>query len=198
MAHEITLSLARGGLTLTATLMQGTSVVTAGIPMPETGVPGDYVGTVPNGTPAGRYRVLALSAGVVLGAAELVWDGTTELPDPPSAPSEAGLCRVYGYLETPDNRRLVNTQVVVELMPRSIAIASERLIAERVVRLTTDSEGRIIGPAGAAYVDLQRNDLLVPAGTWYEVTSTQLAVHRKVVHLTADTADLRTLLLAAT
>lgn len=198
MAHEITLSLARSGLTLTATLMQGTTVAASGIAMPETAVPGDYVGTVPTNTPAGRYRVLALFGGVVMGSGELVWDGAAELPAPPPAPSDIGLCRLYGYLETPDNRRLVNAKVSIELMPRDTPIASERLIADRVVELTTDSEGRIVGPASTTYVDLQRNDLLLPAGTWYEVTSVKLGVHRKRVQLTTTTADLRQLLLAST
>lgn len=196
--NELTLSTATPGMTVTATLMQGTTVTASGIAMTETSVPGDYVGSVPSNTAAGRYRVLALSDGVIVGSGELVWAGTAEDFDPPAPPSELGLCRVYGYIEGPDNLKLANVAVTFDLQPSAVAVASERLIGGRRVITKTDAEGRIVGPGNVPYLDLQRTDLLAADGgvdVFYEVTSPALGVHRKRVELTAATADLRTLLI---
>jgi hypothetical protein len=145
---------------------------------------------VPGTYPAG-------SAGEALG--RLVVPGSPE--DPviviPAPPNDVTTCRVYGYVEGPDNRRIVNAKVKVVLLPRDTAVASNRLIAGREVQLSTNSEGRIMGPTGDPWVDLQRNDLLLPAGSFYEVTSVELGVSRKQVTLNTSLADLRTLLLAA-
>jgi hypothetical protein len=197
--NELTLSTATPGMTVTATLMQGTTVTASGIAMAETSVPGDYVGSVPSNTAAGRYRVLALSDGVIVGSGELVWSGSAELPDPPAAPSDVGLCRVFGYLEGIDNDRVLPTaRIEFRLIaPDSTrAVASERLIGDRAITVKVDDQGRIVGPSGTLYIDLQRTDMLTPAGTFYEVTSAALGLMRKKITLTTDTADLRTLLLA--
>ena len=118
----------------------------------------------------------------------------------PGAPAEAGLCRVYGYVEGADNRRLVGARVKFVLMPRDKAVASNRLIAGREINLSTNDEGRIVGPGNDPWVDLQRTDLLsaeAAADVYYEVTSAELGVSRKRVELTTALADLRALLLAA-
>ena len=117
------------------------------------------------------------------------------LPGPPAA---SGICRVYGYIESADNLKLPNVTVQLELLPANVAVGSERLVAGRKVTLKTDAQGRLIGPTGDPWVDLQRTDLLAADGSaevYYEVTSTGLGVHRRRVALTTATADLRTLLI---
>jgi hypothetical protein len=168
----------RSGVEVQAALQSDVSAIGDPFTKP---VPGTY--------PAG-------SAGAALG--RLVVPGNPE--DPviviPAAPNDVSTCRVYGYVEGPDNRRIVNAKVKVVLLPRDTAVASNRLIAGREVLLCTNSEGRIMGPSGDPWVDLQRNDLLLPAGSFYEVTSVELGVSRKQVTLTTSLADLRALLLA--
>lgn len=73
--------------------------------------------------------------------------------------------------------------------------ASERIISGRSVVMTTNSSGEVASADGP-WIDLQRTDLLIPAGAIYEVTSAELGVQRKVITLTTATADLRDLLLA--
>lgn len=78
MANELSISMPHPGLTVTATLMSGSAIVVSNIAMTESAVPGDYVGSVPTGTAAGAYRVLAISSGIVVGSGNLVWDGFAE------------------------------------------------------------------------------------------------------------------------
>lgn len=189
------------GKTLHIQLRASGAAVGSPIPLAEvSGQPGFYSATVPALTPAGNYEVVLTESGTALDAwSGYRWDGTQELPNPPGAPSDVGLCRVYGHLETPDNRRLVKASITFELYPRDLAVASERLIGERKVTVTTNADGAIVGHDNAAYVDLQRTDLLTTAGgvsAYYEVSSVDLGVQRRRVLLTASTADLRSLLLA--
>lgn len=115
----------------------------------------------------------------------------------PGAPADTALCRVYGYLETITNEKvLANVKVEITLQTPTGVAASERLIAHRTITLTTDAQGRLVGPTGDPWVDLQRNDLMQPAGTSYLISSTALGVRGKPVTLTTQVADLRTLLLA--
>lgn len=197
--HELTTT-ADPGQALTGTMMLGTAAAVTGIALTETAQPGYYVGSVPANTAAGRYRVLVLDAGgEILGAGELVWGGNEELPNPPGAPSDVGLCRVYGYLETPDNRVVASAKIIFDLMPKNVAIASERLIGSRQVTVLTNEQGQIIGYDGAPYVDLQRTDILSATGgvdIWYELTSDALSLKKRKLKLEADTLDLRTVLLA--
>jgi hypothetical protein len=117
----------------------------------------------------------------------------------PGAPADVGLCRVYAYLEGINNdKRLPTARIEFRLIAPdgTKAVASERLIAERLTTLKVDDLGRLQGEDGQPWADLQRNDLLTPAGTTYEVTSAALGISRKVITLTTEVADLRALLLA--
>lgn len=77
--HELT-TICDTGLTITATLVAGAVVQADGVDMAEVaGVPGYYVGSVPQDTPAGNYAVLMLSAGQVVSAGTLAWDGQQEI-----------------------------------------------------------------------------------------------------------------------
>ena len=61
----------------------------------------------------------------------------------------------------------------------------------------TDAQGRLTGNGTEPFVELQRNDLLLPAGTRYLVRCPELGLSGKTVTLTGDLADLRALLLAS-
>jgi hypothetical protein len=117
----------------------------------------------------------------------------------PGAPADTGLCRVYAYLEGINNdKRLPTARIEFRLIAPdgTKAVASERLIGERVTTLKVDGLGRLQGEDGQPWADFQRNDMLTPSGTTYEVTSAALGISRKVVTLTTQVADLRALLLA--
>lgn len=80
MANEINIIANDTGLTVTAKLVidgvqQGSTIALTESPF----IPGFYLGSVPNGTPAGSYSVLAYSAGAVISIGTLHWLGTREL-----------------------------------------------------------------------------------------------------------------------
>ncbi len=117
----------------------------------------------------------------------------------PGPPADVGLCRVYGYVEGINNdKRLPTARIEFRLIAPdgTKAVASERLIGERAITIKVDGLGRLQGEDGQPWIDLQRNDMLTPAGTTYEVTSAALGISRKSITLTTTIADLRTLLLA--
>lgn len=191
-------AIADPGLTMTARLYHGATPVGALITLTETAQPGWYTGNVPAGTPAGVYDVVLLDGSTSLDGATIYWDGAAEIT-PPVPPTDTGLCRVFGFLESIDNDvRLPTARIEFRLIAPdgTRAVASERLIAERIRTVKVDASGQIVGPNNTPYIDLQRNDMLTPAGTSYEVTSAALGLMRKTITLTTDTADLRTLLLA--
>jgi hypothetical protein len=109
----------------------------------------------------------------------------------PGIPADLTLCRVYGYLETPNNQPAANVSVSFILQSPN-PTKSERLISGREIGASTDSQGRLTDGAGNLYVDLQRNDLLTPSGSTYLVTS-EAAHLNNVITLDADTFDLATL-----
>lgn len=194
MAHDIRAA-AAPGKTLMARLYQGAVAVGGDIALVESAQPGWYTAAVPSGTPAGEYQVLLLESGVVLDAVALQWDGAFEVTLPQS-PTDVGVCRVYGYVESIDNGKAVaNLSVEITLGTLTGVAASERIIAGRSIKVTTDAQGRILGKDGNPWIDLQRNDLLEPAGSYYTITSTALGVTGKKVFLTTQVADLRALLL---
>jgi hypothetical protein len=107
----------------------------------------------------------------------------------PTAPTDVTLCRVYGYLETLDNKPAANVVLSFTLATVS-PIKSERLITGRTVTAKTDSQGRVADSAANPYIDLQRNDHLAPAGSKYLVNCEALALRNKEITLAADTFDL--------
>lgn len=197
MANEIRACYVTGK-TLSARLMLSGAVVGAPVALTESvQVPGYYTGSIPANTPSGLYDVVLLEGTTVLDAGLVRWNQAGQQLVVPGPPAEAALCRVYGYTETLDNRKVANAQVKFRLVTANgVPVASERLISEREVTVVTDSEGRIVGADGNPWVDLQRNDVLLPEGTSYEVSSRALGINGRRVTLAAETADLRTLLLA--
>lgn len=117
----------------------------------------------------------------------------------PGAPAEVDMCRVYGYTETVANVKKTGVKVTFTLVvPANLAVASERLIGERKVEMCSDAQGRLLGPTGDPWVDLQRNDLLDTASgtTHYLVSSKQLGIEDKQITLTTPVVNLRDILVA--
>jgi hypothetical protein len=110
----------------------------------------------------------------------------------PAAPVDMSLCRVYGYFETPDNQPAVGVPLTFTLTNEG-PLRSERLIAGRIITVTTNDQGQLVNDAGQPWIDLQRNDLLTPAGTKYRITSGDLQFNQEII-LSTDTLDLSTLL----
>jgi hypothetical protein len=110
----------------------------------------------------------------------------------PGPPSDLSLCRVYGYLETPDNRPASRVTVTFTLVAPN-PTKSERLVATRKVLATTDENGQLFDMAGNPWVDLQRNDLMTPNTTYYLVDCQALMMAAVQMTLTTSTRDLLTL-----
>ncbi len=117
----------------------------------------------------------------------------------PGPPADLSLCRVYGYLETLDNKPAVGVKVYIQLI--SPPAKSERILsgssASRTgpkITITTDDQGRITDASGNPWIDLQRNNLLTPAGTTYQVDCSPAGLKKAVMSLAADTFDLATLI----
>lgn len=109
----------------------------------------------------------------------------------PGAPADLSLCRVYGYLETIANQPAANVDVHFELLAAD-PIKSERFISGRKVTARTNAEGQLTF-GGNAYLDLQRNDQLTPAGSKYRIVSKALNLDQEV-ELNTDTYDLADLI----
>lgn len=110
----------------------------------------------------------------------------------PAAPADAALCRVYGAFEKLNNLPAANLEVIIEMVSGA-AVKSERVLSLRKLRLLTDADGRLMGEDNAPFVDLQRNDLLTPAGTSYRVTAKDSKLDKVAFTLTGPTFDLASL-----
>lgn len=119
---------------------------------------------------------------------------TTPVVVIPGSPVDASLCRLYGYFENINSAIDSTLTVQITLIAPGVA-ASERLITGRSITASIDSQGRL-SYLGQPYVDLQRNDLLTPAGSTYQVTCAALNASYKSITLSGALADLRALLLA--
>lgn len=108
---------------------------------------------------------------------------------PPGPPDDVDVCRVYGYLVTPNNQPAAHVEITFTLVAVAPA-RTNRLIGGRAVTVKTDATGSLINRAGDLWIELQRNDVLVPSGTTYEVTSTALNMRSVSITLDAPTFDL--------
>ena len=106
----------------------------------------------------------------------------------PGPAADLSLCRVYGYLETLDNLPAVGAVITFTLVPATYAggLASERVIYGRAITATADADGFV-------QVDLQRNDLLTPAGSKYLVNCADCGWVERSLTLASDLYDLKTL-----
>jgi hypothetical protein len=107
----------------------------------------------------------------------------------PGAPADLSLCRVYGYLETLDNKPAANVTIAFKLALKTGA-KSDRIISGRTITVTTDSDGVIQDSDGNPYIDLQRNDHITPTGSKYLVNSGELGLKGKEISLESDLFDL--------
>lgn len=114
----------------------------------------------------------------------------------PGPSSDASTCRVYGYFETIDNKPAPNINVSITLVSPGLTV-SNKGIAGRVLRLKTDATGTLVSSTLQPYLDLQRNDLLTPVGSYYSVTCEALGVIDVHILLTTATRDLVAALAAA-
>lgn len=106
----------------------------------------------------------------------------------PSAPADASLCRVFGYIERPDGTPAKHVTIDVALVAASGGVKSNKIISGHTFTMQTDKNGDIIPK------DLNRNDLMTPAGTTYEFTSADIEWSAESVSLTTSTYDLADLI----
>jgi hypothetical protein len=109
-------------------------------------------------------------------------DPVTVTPEPPA---DQSLCRVFAYLEKPGNEAAAGIEVTFELVATT-PIKSERAISGRKVSAKSDADGLL-------QIDLQRNDLMSPAGSHYLVNSPALKLVNREVTLTTETFNLLSL-----
>ncbi len=120
MANEI-YSTGAPGLTLTARLMQGSTLVGGVIAMTESvDLPGYYVGSVPGETAAGQYVVVVFSGTWPVGSVPLRWDGAAEIV--PSVPGDA-MALTAG--ERTATRGVIEASTVLALQATSTAIKAK-------------------------------------------------------------------------
>lgn len=133
---------------------------------------------------AATYAILITKSGYSFVPATIVVGGdgnfakTMTATVLPPAPDDVSLCRVYGYVE--DVHGIVSSGVIIvfTLVSTRFTLAG-KIIGDRVFTATTDAQGRLSDGTNA-YLDLQRNDLLTPAGTKYRVTSDILHLDKNI------------------
>lgn len=108
----------------------------------------------------------------------------------PDAPSEESLCRVYGYVTKADGTLAAGVKVTFTLKTAGAAKGA-RIIASRVINVTTDSEGRISDGTNG-YIDLIRTDSITPSGAKWEINGPDLKIAGKQVDLAQATFDIAT------
>ena len=77
MPNEINIS-AVTGLSISLQLYSGAVAIGSPFAATEIGTTGEYVASVPNGTPYGRYLVLAIAGDFKIASGQLLWDGAYE------------------------------------------------------------------------------------------------------------------------
>jgi len=130
-------------------------------------------------------------AGAIIGRFNIA-PASSPLVVVPGAPTDLSLCRVYGYLETLDNKPATDVTVTFQLIKQPAK--SERIIVGPKISVKTDSQGRIANDAGNPWIDLQRNDNLTPAGSKYIVNCSAAGLSKVDMTLAADTFDLASLI----
>jgi hypothetical protein len=105
----------------------------------------------------------------------------------PAPPADVSVCRVFGYLETVDDKPAADITVSFELLAPD-PVRSERLISGRHAFAKTDAAGQLTAN-GNPYLELQRNDKLSKPGTRYRVTCGPLNLSKEIT-LTTETFDL--------
>jgi hypothetical protein len=105
----------------------------------------------------------------------------------PAAPADASLCSVYGYVEQLDTSAAAGVSITLTLITPS-AIKSNKIIKKEVITLLTDGSGNII------IQNLQRNDLMTPKTSFYQVDCAEIGWSGVRLILNAATKDLADLI----
>jgi hypothetical protein len=95
------------------------------------------------------------------------------------------LCRVFGYFENAGNSPAVGAVFSFTLISSGL-VKAERAIIGRKVEATTNADGYL-------EIDLQRNDLLTPEGSYYKVACLALNLAGAEITLEDESFDLLTL-----
>lgn len=109
----------------------------------------------------------------------------------PAPPTDAAVCRVYGYFETVDNKPAADVEISFQLICPTLA-KSDKLLGNRAVTVNTNSDGRIVDANANFYVELNRNDSITPAGSKYNVFIREKFV--ACITLTTDLFDLASII----
>jgi hypothetical protein len=167
MANELNITLSTG-LTVTATTYLSGVVSTSGIACPEIGVTGVYQGNMIG--LAGLYEVFFLSAGSIVGAGWISWDGAAEvsaapviLTDPPPTgldmvTSAMKIIGVLGQNETPTSSEAQDGLVALNDMLDSMSIDRSFIytITQHNFPLVSGTSAYLIGNGGSINIDAPR------------------------------------------
>lgn len=111
----------------------------------------------------------------------------------PAAPADLSMCRVYGYFEDL-NGIPIDGETIEFSIEAPIVAKSEKTIGGREAPIkATILAGVLKDSAGNPYIDLQRTDLMTPAGMMYRVIYAGGKVNKEI-SLAVSTADLKALI----
>ena len=194
MSKELSVVL-DAGLTVSASLLLGDTVAVSGIAMSDAALPGFYTGSVPAGTAAGSYNVLALLAGTIVATGSLRWDGTAELvpglpPDPLASKTTAYAAGTAGAaLEKLNVLPSPGPVIVIPAPPGAVGVCrvygflelpDKRPAANVLVSFTLMSQGAIAserliaGREATATTDATGRLMSSPGKPWIDLNRTDL------------------------
>ena len=116
-------------------------------------------------------------------------DNATVTPQP----ANLNLCRVYGTIQLPGGGPAEGMKITFRLAHPN-PIKAEQLIGRRPVTVTTDENGVIVDGFGSDWVDLIRNDKMIPEGSHYIVSSGDLGFQDFELTLVTSSLDLATVI----
>lgn len=99
-----------------------------------------------------------------------VTDGVSPVIAVPAEPSDADICRVYGYIRNANNRPVANLSFTAELVPTTGDAKTDTgfSIERTKISFSTNKDGRIVDSLGNLYVDLIKTSVLEPNTTAWE------------------------------
>ena len=110
------------GQTVTARILSAAGQVGGSIGCPEVGTTGLYIGSVPNGTPAGEYVVTFHVLGAQIASGPLNWDGAAEVAGevPPTLLSQ--MVDVWRRLGLDPDNPLMNSNTAITAGPLNMTV----------------------------------------------------------------------------
>lgn len=109
------------------------------------------------------------------------------------SPSNLNLCRIYGTVQLPNAQPAADMKIKFTL-GHPDPIKAEHLIARRPVTCFTDATGTITDGIGNDWVELIRNDKMIPEGSHYVVSSGDLGFRDFELVINTPTLDLSTVI----